>query len=139
MRKITPEPVADPVAEARRYVENAENILKNHGQLDFETQLYQDRKYVRMAGNTLWNGVLLILDKVFHFKTMKRIHPDIKDFRNEVAKRDHKLLDLINAAYETIHISMGYDGELSREVCQGGVRLANDIIDRCEVMLKKAA
>ena len=81
----------------------------------------------------------VILDKVFHFKTMKRIHPDIKDFRNEVAKRDHKLLDLINAAYETIHISMGYDGELSREVCQGGVRLANDIIDRCEVMLKKAA
>ena len=139
MRKFIPEPVADPVAEARRYVKNAEDILKKHGQLDFETQLYQDRKYVRMAGNTLWNGVLLILDKVFHVKTMKRIHPDIKDFRNEIAKRDHKLLDLINAAYETIHISMGYDGELSKEVCQGGVRLANDIIDRCEVMLKKAA
>ena len=134
MRDFMIEPIADPVTEARRYVDNAKKILTDHGQLDYETQLYQDRKYVRMAGNTLWNGVLLILDKVFHVKTLKRIHPDIKDFRNEVAKRDRKLLDLINAAYETIHISMGYDGELSREVCQAGIRLANDIIDRCEAM-----
>ena len=139
MRKSILEPIADPVAESRRYVENAENILKNHGQLDFETQLYRDRKYVRMAGNTLWNGILLILDAVFHIKNLKRIHPDINDFRKEVAKRDNKLLSLINAAYETIHISMGYDGELSREVCQGGFRLANDIIERCGKMMKKVA
>ena len=139
MRKFIPEPVADTVAEARRYVKNAEDILKNHGQLDFETQLYRDRKYVRMAGNTLWNGVLLIIDAVFQVKTKSRSHPDVNDYRNEIGKRDKKLLALFNAAYETLHIYMGYDGELSRALGAEGIRLANDIIGRCEAMLKKAA
>ena len=82
------EMVIDPIAEARRYVENTQTILKEHGNLDYETQLYQDRKYVRMAGNTLWNGVLLIIDAVFHVKRIGRMHPDVIDYRDEVAKRD---------------------------------------------------
>ena len=139
MRKFFYEPIADPVAESRRYVENAENILKNHGQLDFETQLYRDRKYVRMAGNTLWNGVLIIIDAVFQVKTKSRSHPDVNDYRNEIGKRDKKLLALFNAAYETLHIYMGYDGNQVKDNCIAGVRLANEIINRCEVMLKKAA
>ena len=72
MKDFILEPVADPVNEARRYVKNAEDLLKNHGQLDYETQLYRDRKYVRMAGNTLWNGVLLIVDAIFHVKNGSR-------------------------------------------------------------------
>ena len=130
------ETVADPVAEARRYVENAQTILKEHGNLDYETQLYQDRKYVRMAGNTLWNGVLLIIDAVFHVKRIGRMHPDVIDYRDEVAKRDKKLLALFNTAYETIHVYMGHDGNQSKTTCMGGTRLANDIIDRCSRMLK---
>ena len=127
--------VIDPVAEARRYVKNAQNILKEHGNLDYETQLYQDRKYVRMAGNTLWNGVLLILDAVFHVKKIGRLHPDVIDYRDEVAKRDKKLLALFNTAYETIHVYMGYDGNQDKAICLSGIRLANDIINRCATML----
>ena len=67
----------DPVEEARRYVQNAKDILNDNGKLDTELQLYEYRKYVRMAGNTLWNGVLLILDAVFHVKNNKRQHPDV--------------------------------------------------------------
>lgn len=128
--------VADPFSEARRYVENAQTILKEHGNLDYETQLYQDRKYVRMAGNTLWNGVLLILDAVFHVKKVGRLHPDVIDYRDEVAKRDKKLLALFNTAYETIHVYMGYDGNQSKATCMEGFRFANEIIDRCAAMLK---
>jgi hypothetical protein len=115
------ETVVDPVNEARRYVENAKDLLKNHGQLDYETQLYMDRKYVRMAGNTLWNGVLLILDAVFHVKKVGRIHPDVIDYRDEVAKRDKKLLALFNTAYETIHVYMGYDGNQEKKRLRCGV------------------
>ncbi len=136
MRDPMIEIVTDPVSEARRYVENAKDLLKNNGQLDYETQLYQDRKYVRMAGNTLWNGVLLIIDTVFHVKRVGRMHPDVIDYRDEVAKRDKKLLALFNTAYETIHVYMGYDGNLDRATCLSGIRLANDIIDRCATMLK---
>ncbi len=136
MRDPMIEIVTDPVSEARRYVENAKDLLKNNGQLDYETQLYQDRKYVRMAGNSLWNGVLLIIDTVFHVKRVGRKHPDVIDYRDEVAKRDKKLLALFNTAYETIHVYMGYEGNLDRATCLSGIRLANDIIDRCATMLK---
>ena len=131
------EVVVDPVAEARRYVENAKKLLKEHGKLDYETQLYQDRKYVRMAGNTLWNGVLLIIDAVFHVKRVGRLHPDVIDYRDEVAKRDKKLLALFVTAYETIHVYMGYDGNLGKANSMDGIRLANEIIDRCAAMLPK--
>ena len=130
------EMVIDPVSEARRYVENAQTILKEHGNLDYETQLYQDRKYVRIAGNTLWNGILLILDSVFHVKTEDGSRPDIRDYRNAIAKRDLKLLSFVNAGYDAMHLAMGYDGNPIRAHCQEGIRIANEIIDRCAVMLK---
>lgn len=124
-----------PVEEARRYVENAKAILVEHGELDVETKCYNDRKYVRMAGNTLWNGILLILDAIFHVKSNKTPHPDINDYKIAVNKRDKKLLQFINAGYETIHISMGYDGAIRKGVCDEGFLLANDIIDRCATMI----
>jgi hypothetical protein len=52
----------NPVEEARRYVDNAKKLLVENGDLDTETHLYGDRKYVRMAGDTLWKGVLHLLD-----------------------------------------------------------------------------
>lgn len=125
----------DPVKEARRYVKNARDILNEKGKLDAETQLYQDRKYVRMAGNTLWNGVLLILDAVFHVNTDDGTRPDIRDYRNAIVKRDLKLFTFVNVGYDIMHLSMGYDGNPYKANCQKGISLANDIIDRCAAML----
>ena len=125
----------DPVEEARHYVQNAKDILNRDGKLDTELQLYTDRKYVRMAGNTLWNGVLLMLDAVFHVKKSKRSRPDFEDYQEAVAGRDRKLLTLINAGYDAMHLSMGYDGCQQKAACLGAIQLANDIIDRCAAML----
>jgi hypothetical protein len=127
--------IEDPVKEARRYVQNAKDVLKEKGQLDIETQFYQDRKYVRMAGNTLWNGVLLMLDAVFHVKTDDGTRPDIRDYRNAIVKRDLKLLTFVNVGYDIMHLSMGYDGNPYKANCQKGISLANEIIDRCAAML----
>ena len=128
----------DPVEEARRYVQNAKDILNRDGKLDTELQLYTDRKYVRMAGNTLWNGVLLMLDAVFHVKKSKRSRPDFEDYQEAVSGRDRKLLSLINAGYDAMHLSMGYDGCQQKAACSGAIQLANDIIDRCAAMLPTA-
>lgn len=49
--------------EALRYVENAREILSEKACK--KEGWYTDSKYVRMAGNTLWNGVLLALDYPF--------------------------------------------------------------------------
>ncbi len=129
------EVIKDPVKEARRYVENARTILNEKGKLDVELQIYKDRKYVRMAGNTLWNGVLLILDAVFHVKENKRSRPSIEDYQNAVGARDRKLLALVTSGYETMHLVMGYDGNQRKATCQDGIIIANDIIDRCAAML----
>ena len=131
----TIETIEDPVKEARRYVQNAKDLLTENGKLNTELQLYEDRKYVRIAGNTLWNGVLLIIDAVFHVKNKQRKHPDAGDYRDAIAVRDKKLLSLFVSGYEIMHIYMGYDGAQSKASCQEGFRLANDIIDRCAAML----
>ena len=110
-------------------------MLIEKGQLDVETQLYKDRKYVRMAGNTLWSGVLLILDAVFHVKKTPKSRPHFGTYLQAVGARDQKLHDLVIGGYETMHICMGYDGIRDKTVCQGGFRIANDIIDRCAKFL----
>ena len=87
-----------------------------------------------MAGNTLWNGVLLILESVFQLKK-KTKRPDAVDYKDAIVKRDGKLLKLFLLGYETMHLSMGYDGNPSKAVCDDGFRVANEIIDRCAKML----
>ena len=121
----------NPVDEARRYVENAKNILIENGDLDTDTHLYGDRKYVKMAGNTLWSGVLLILDAVFHVRKDRRTRVHIEDYQNAVNRRDGKLAKLVYTGYETMHRYMGYDGIQDKATCDAGFRIANDIIDRC--------
>ena len=134
MRDPMIEIVRDPVSEARRYVENARETLKNHAKLDPETNSYTDRKYVKAAGHYLWNGVLIILNTVFHVNE-KKGRVNIDDYRMAVGPRDRKLLASVNNAYDILHLHMGYDGVLDKTVCNEGIRLANEIIDRCAVML----
>ena len=129
------EVVQDPVGEARRYVQNAKDLLVNKGGLNTDTQLYQDRKYVKMAGNTLWNGVLLILDAVFYVSKSTKNRPNFIDYQKAIHQRDQKLLSYVLAGYDVMHLSMGYDGNPSKATCQDGIRLANLIIDRCAGML----
>ena len=42
-----------------------------------------------------------------------------------------KLLALVNSSYNVMHLSMDYDGNSRKKVCDDGIALANDIIDRC--------
>lgn len=125
----------DPIAEARRYVDNAKKTLKENGELDLETKLYQDEKYVRAAGNYLWLGVLMALDAVFKVRKDRRTRVDINAYLEAVGKRDRKLLNYVNTGYDVMHLTMNYDGVPAKGVSDEGFRLANAIIDRCETML----
>ena len=133
---IATKPTNNPNAanEARRYVDNARTLLIEKAGIDPETQSYLDQKYVRMAGNTLWNGMLLILNATFNINKRKG-RLSIKDYRTIIGNRDKKLLDLPNAAYDTMHLAMGYDGNLRKSVSQDGLLLADEIIKRCEQLL----
>ena len=125
----------DPIAESRRYVDNARQTLKQNGQLNIEGRYYEDVKYVKAAGNYLWLAVLMALDAVFHVKDNKTSNRvDVKDYKNAVAQRDKKLSVWVNDAYNILHLSMNYDGVQSKSIIDDGFRLANDIIDRCASM-----
>ena len=125
----------NPIEEARRYVNNAKDLLRERGGLDPETNHYSDRKYVKAAGHYLWSGVLVILDATFHLERKKEDRVDIKDYQKAVSARDRKLLTLVNDAYDILHKSMGYDGILDKRICDHGFLIANEIIDRCAVMM----
>lgn len=129
----------NPIEEARRYVDNAKQVLNEKAELNIDAQRYQDPKYVRFAGNYLWLGVLMALDAVFHVREDRRTRVDIKDYLQAVGSRDQKLLDWVNDGYMVMHLYMNYDGIQDKKVCNQGFRLANQIIDRCEVLLPNAA
>lgn len=130
---------SDPIEEALRYVDNARRVLNESGHLNVETGRYEDNKYVKAAGHYLWHSSLIVLDAVFQVKTKSRPHPDVKDYLNAIGNRDRKLLESVVDGYQIMHITMGYDGNRIKRVCEEGFRLANSIIDRCALMLPKAA
>ena len=112
---------------------NAEEVIKK-ANYDPELNRYSDGKYVKMAGNTLWNGCLIALDALFGISKRKG-RPDIRKYKEEAAKRDKKLLAAITDGYNTLHLSMGYDGSMGKKVCDAGFEYANDIINHCAKLM----
>ena len=116
-------------AEARRYIANAREILSEKaGKQD---GFYQDKKYVRMAGNTAYNGVLEALDGVFTVKRKGR--KSVEWYQENLANTDRKLLDKFNSAYDILHLFMGYDGTKDATVAATGLKRAEEIIAWAEL------
>lgn len=116
------------VKEAKRYLKNARTILSEKAHK--ENGYYQDRKYMRMAGNTAYNGVLVALDSILEEK--KKGRKDVKWYKQHLAKMDKRLLDTFVSVYDTLHLAVGYDGNLDSEVVQTGLKRADSIIDWVE-------
>jgi hypothetical protein len=127
----------NPIEEAKRYVANAEEVIKK-AEYDPETKSYTDSKYIKTAGNILWNGCLVALEAAFRVRKGKG-RPSIDKYREVIAKRDSRLLRLVNNGYDVTHLYMGYDGTKSKKVCDTGFEVANDIIDRCALLLPEPA
>jgi hypothetical protein len=125
------------IEEARRYVANAEEVIKK-AKYDPELKSYTDSKYIKAAGDYLWKGCLIALESVFHVRTGKG-RPSIEKYKGAVAKRDKKLLQLVNDGYDVTHLSMGYDGVRNKKICDTGFEIANDIISHCAMLMPKVA
>ncbi|MFN0048093.1 MAG: DUF5618 family protein [Cytophagales bacterium] len=113
--------------EAMRYVENAKEILSTKAQK--EGKSYNDKKYVRMAGNTLWNGVLEALDNKFPEIRKGKGRPVISKYKERVASENSKMVRKLVDAYDTLHLAMGYDGNLSFILAQEGIENAIELIN----------
>ncbi|MDR0828876.1 MAG: DUF5618 family protein [Prevotellaceae bacterium] len=127
------------IKEAQRYLDNAKEILsKNAGK---DGAYYTDKKYVKLAGHAAWSGVLVALDGSFKVKENKpkgrRV--DFKDYLQAVGKVDKKLPSYLSNAYETLHLVLGYDGNLNYKVVQSGIEEAKNIIDIASKYYKETA
>ncbi|TLU99256.1 DUF5618 family protein [Dyadobacter luticola] len=116
------------ITEAKRYLSNAKEILREKAVK--ENGFYQDRKYVKMAGHTAYAGVLVALDAVLGDK--KKGRKSVDWYKEELSQRDKKILYTFLAAYDVLHLSMSYDGNLSANISKEGLHLAEQIINWAE-------
>ncbi len=116
------------IQEAHRYIDNAKEVLRDKA--GKEEGAYKDRKYVKMAGHTAYSGVLVALDGLFGIK--KKGRKSVLWYQEELGKLDRKVLSTFNIVYDTLHLSMAYDGNLSVDIANVGLREAEKIINWVE-------
>lgn len=116
------------VQEAKRYIDNAKEILREEAHKD--NGFYAARKYVRMAGNTAYNGILVALDGILEMKAKGR--KEVNWYKERLAKLDKGILNAFLSAYDTLHLALGYDGNLNAKIAQAGLEDAEYIINWVE-------
>jgi len=117
------------LCEAERYYDNAKMMLSEKA--GKKGDYYSDAKYVKTACGTAYSGVLLILDAYIKIKgrvTNYKDRKSIEYYRDNITDRDNKLLKYVNSAYNVLHLSGYYDGELKYKIIQGGMEVFQDII-----------
>ncbi|CUT03608.1 DUF5618 family protein [Candidatus Chrysopegis kryptomonas] len=120
------------IREARRYLANAKNVLKNSR---VEDGFYRDVKYVKMACGIAYSAVLLAVDGYLLKKgreIKKKGRKSVEDYRRELGKLNKKMLDYFNAAYNILHLSGYYDGTNRVSVVSDGLEVAEEIIRMAE-------
>ena len=110
--------------EALRYVENATQILSEKA--NKEGKFYSDKKYVKMAGNTLWNGILVALDHKYPEIKKGKGRPDQSKYRQAI--KDGKISRMFDSAYSQLHLVMGYDGVGDANQIKPAIETAKSII-----------
>jgi len=122
-----------PYKEARRYVTNAEELLQSKAGRD--NGLYKDKKYVKMAGDIAYKGVLLAVEEWLKSKGVERPgkkRPSKEWYQVELSKRHRKLNSLFIVAYDGLHLYMGYDGFPLVRSAKDWMEIAKQIISLCD-------
>ena len=118
-------------AEAVRYMDNAKETLQKAKK---DGNHYTDKKYVRTACGTAYNGVLLALDAWFVLKGIpkpnKKQRKSIEYYMSNVAQIDKKLAASLHAAYNVLHLDGYYDGITNVKIIADGFEVAYEIIEK---------
>ena len=118
-------------SEAVRYMDNAKEYLKNAKK---EGDYYHDKKYVKTACGTAYNGLLVALDGFLTLKGIGKpkgkLRKSIEYYQSNITKIDKKMLDYLNSAYQILHLWGYYDGVEDAIVVKRGFDNAYSIIDK---------
>jgi hypothetical protein len=123
--------LAKEYAEAARYMDNARGFLLKAKK---DGSVYTDKKYVRTACGTAYNGVLIALDAWLAVKGVpkpsKKQRKSIDWYMDSIAKLDGKVKSLLYSAYEVLHLAGYYDGIKSVKIIASGFDVADEIIGK---------
>ncbi len=119
---------ATPYLEALRYVSNAKESLQKAGKNGGQ---YKDIKYVKAASGMAYSAVLFAIDEYLKRKEgIKFTKPkSIEEYRIRIGKQNKKMLDLLNIAYDSLHLAGYYHGTTSAAVISFGMESTNKIIE----------
>ena len=124
-------------SEAIRYMDNAKEYLKNAQK---EGNFYHDKKYVKTACGTAYNGLLIALDGFLLLKGMDKpkgkLRKSIEYYQSTITKIDKKMLDYLNSAYQILHLWGYYDGIGNVTVVKEGFDDAYKIIEKIKPSVK---
>ena len=123
----------EAILEARRHIDNAKDFLSNNARK--QDGLYQDKKYVKIAGHTAYTGILLVLNELLGEKNRKT-PKSVEWYQYELSRVDKSLLSNFTTAYQILHIDMGYQGTKSAKIAALGLDTAEKIIDWVETRLE---
>ena len=118
------------IEDAERYIDNAIEILKTKAG-NGVPGYYSDAKYVKMACNTAWNGVLVALDTLVPVPS-KGKRRSVDHYKEYLATRNRKILNDFVSGYNYLHLFGGYDGDLNKKTAQTGLQLAENVIEWCK-------
>ncbi|MCF0049689.1 DUF5618 family protein [Dyadobacter sp. LJ53] len=124
----------EAISEARRHIDNAKDFLSNNAKK--QDGMYQDKKYVKIAGHTAYTGILLALNELLGEKN-KKTPKSVEWYQMELSKVDRSLLSKFTTAYQVLHIDMGYQGSKSAKLASVGLEEAEKIIKWVETRLEK--
>ncbi|MCF0062115.1 DUF5618 family protein [Dyadobacter chenwenxiniae] len=124
----------EAISEARRHIDNAKDFLSNNAKK--QDGMYQDKKYVKIAGHTAYTGILLALNELLGEKN-KKTPKSVEWYQMELSKVDKSLLSKFTTAYQVLHIDMGYQGSKSAKLASVGLEEAEKIIKWVETRLEK--
>jgi hypothetical protein len=117
--------------EAIRYMDNAKETLEKAKKKD---NFYQDAKYVKTACGIAYNGMLIALDGYLMLKGVEKPkgkrRKSIEYYQENMGKHNRKLLDYLNGAYNTLHLSGYYDGNGDAIVIKRGFDNAYFLIEK---------
>ena len=118
--------------EARRYFTHAEEILRTKA--GRANGRYTDPKYVKMAGHTAWDGVLVAVDEYMVRKGIEKTkgRKDRTWYLTELSKLNRRIAQSFSDLYSALHLSMGYDGLPLRKPIKSYLEEARNLIRLCE-------
>lgn len=123
----------EAIAEARRYLSNAKDILKS--KTSIKNDRYLDKKYVREASAMAYLSAIIPIKWYLFGKgiiTNKRKLPKSYDQYTMFIKkipRNGKLMDYYNTVYENLHVAGYYEGYSDVKLIKSGFEKAQKIID----------